>query len=72
MTIFFGIYLIGVAVAYIVSLCMCAVHEGRITIGDLVIYLMMALFSWVTIACFLSEQVNWDTTIWKRKSKEEE
>lgn len=71
MILFFEIYLTGVAVAYIVSLFMLAKDQGEITIGDLFICLLMSIFSWMTILAYLSEQINWDTIVWKRKSKEE-
>lgn len=71
MILFFEIYLTGVAVAYIVTLCMWAKSKGEITIGDLLLCLLMGIFSWFTILAYLSEQINWDTIVWKRKSKEE-
>lgn len=71
MTIFFGIYLIGVAVAYIVTLCMWAKDNGVITVGDLFICLLMSIFSWMTILAYFTENINWDATVWKRKKKED-
>lgn len=72
MILLFEIYLIGVAVAYIVTLYMWAKDNGVITIGDLLVILLMAIFSWMTILAYLVEQINWGTIVWKRKKKEEE
>lgn len=71
MMLFFGIYLTGVAVAYVVSLFMWAKSKGEITIGDLLLCLLISIFSWFTILSYLTESINWDTTVWKRKKKEE-
>lgn len=72
MILLFEIYLIGVAVAYIVTLYMWAKDNGVITIGDLLVILLMSIFSWMTILAYLVEQINWGTIVWKRKKKEEE
>lgn len=71
MMLFFGIYLTGVAVAYIATLCMWAKSKGEITIGDLLLCLLMGIFSWFTILVYFTESINWDTTVWKRKKKED-
>ena len=71
MILFFEIYLIGVAFAYIAALCAIAKEQGEITIGDLFICLLMSIFSWMTILAYFTENINWNATVWKRKSKEE-
>jgi len=70
--LFFEIYLIGVAVAYIAALCAIAKEQGEIVVGDLLICLLISISSWFIILTYLTEKTNWNATIWKRKSKEEE
>lgn len=72
MILFFGIYLIGVVVAYVVALCAIAKEQGEIVVGDLLICLLISISSWFIILSYLTEKINWSVTIWKRKSKEEE
>jgi len=71
MILFFEIYLTGVAFAYIAALCAIAKEQGEIVIGDLLICLLISISSWFIILSYLTEKINWNATVWKRKSKED-
>lgn len=70
MTIFFAIYLIGVMIAFIVTLYILAADTGSITFGDLLLCFIMSLLSWIIVLVHIFESINWDIIIWERKKKE--
>lgn len=65
------IYLIGVILSLIISMCILTRGKGFITIGDLIFIIFITALSWLGVIagiialclCF----INFDKVIWRRK-----
>lgn len=64
---FLLIYLIGVFFAMILIARDTMKESDVVTLGDIVAWLLISLFSWFFVITEIGHYINWDRPIWKRK-----
>ena len=64
---FLLIYSIGVFIAMILVVRYTLKELDIVTLGDIAIFLLFSLFSWILIIVEIGRYINWDRPIWKRK-----
>ena len=65
--IFLLIYLIGVFLSIAQFFVFAIKRWNQITIGDVAIFLIISLGSWVSFIALLVCNINWNTVIWRKK-----
>ena len=65
--IFLLIYLIGVFLSIALFFVFAIKRWNQITIGDVAIFLIISLGSWVSFIALLICNINWNTVIWRKK-----
>lgn len=65
--IFLLIYLIGVFLSIALFFIFAIKKWVQITIGDVTIFLIISLGSWVSFIALLVCNINWNKVIWRRK-----
>ena len=65
--IFLLIYLIGVFLSIALFFVFAIKRWNQITIGDVAIFLIISLGSWVSFIALLVCNINWNTVIWRKK-----
>lgn len=65
--IFLLIYLIGVFLSIALFFVFAIKRWNQITIGDVTIFLIISLGSWVSFIALLVCNINWNTVIWRKK-----